>query len=211
MWEYRLVWIESRPPGWDAAWRHGLEVLSAQRRSLEERPDTYLVLDRRPDAGLKLRGGGDDDFDLKIRHASEGGWELWEKYAFFKWNAVEAARLAVMLRIPPPPVSDDVTPGHGAEALLGAAGVTHRRVTVGKKRAQASSRELLATWPGLACDPIWLAELVEITLPGRSQPLFSLCLEAIEPPLGAGDPVPLEGGRRSGYPELLLEHLAGSF
>jgi hypothetical protein len=212
VWEYRLVWPRAKPPGWESAWQRGLTTLKAQGREIEKRPDTYLVLRGRLDAGLKLRGGGEDDFDVKVRHSRDGGWELWEKVAFLRWNALEAVRLTALLRVASPEGGhlEDATPGAGAQALLEAAGVARTRVIVRKERMQAAARELMAGWPGSATDLGWLAELVEITLPGRSQPVYSLCLEGLEPPPGAPDPLPLDGGLACGYPELLLGHLAGS-
>jgi hypothetical protein len=73
MWEHRLVWVAARPAWWNETWRKGLEVLARQQREPEARPDTYLVLLDRVDVGLKLRGGNADEFDVKMRHARDGG------------------------------------------------------------------------------------------------------------------------------------------
>jgi hypothetical protein len=212
VWEYRLVWARGKPPGWDGAWQQGQQVLGAQGRKVEERPDTYLVLLDRADAGLKLRGGQEEDFDFKVLHRRSGGWELWEKCAFPRWNALEVVRMAALLQLTPPALGrlDDTTPGKGIEAFLDAAGIQRAQIVVRKKRLQAAAGDLISAWPGSCADPGSLAELVEITLPGRVEPVFSLCLETMAPLAGGNDPVPASGGLCCGYPELLLRHLKKS-
>jgi hypothetical protein len=211
MWEYRLVWAR-KPAEWDAAWRRGLDVLSAQRRSVEERPDTYLVLLDRADAGLKLRGGQEGDFDLKLLYRRAGGWELWEKCAFFKWNALEVVRVAAMLHSTPRTLGrpEDMTPGEGIEAFLAAAEVPRTQVVVNKTRLQTAAGDLMPAWPGSSVDPGSLVELVEITLPERAEPVFSLCLETAAPLTGGNDPVTASGALCCAYPELLLRYLKKS-
>lgn len=210
MWEYRLIWPGAPPPWWDTAWRLGLNALTDQGRKVEKRPDTYLVLLDRADAGLKLRGGQEEDFDLKVLHRRTGGWELWEKCAFFKWDSLEVLRLAAMLQVPPPAPRGrgDLTPGRGVAAFLAAAELQARQLVVDKKRLQTAVGDLLAAWPGSLAAPGWIAELVEITLPDRKKPLFSLCLEAMA--AVAGDPVPTSAALVCGYPELLRKHLKNS-
>jgi hypothetical protein len=212
MWEYRLVWPRSKPAGWDATWQRGLDILSIESRAVEERPDTYLVLLDRADAGLKLRGGQEEDFDLKVLHRRSGRWELWEKCAFFEWNSLEVARVSAMLRMSATGTGHlgENSPGKGVEAFLASAGVRRTQISIGKKRLQAAAGDLLATWPASCVDPRWLVELVEITLPDRTAPVFSLCLESVEPQTGGNEPVPAAGGLCCGYPELLIRHLKGS-
>jgi hypothetical protein len=211
VWEYRLVWPRKRPSWWGTAWDGALRSAAAEGRSVEERPDTYLVLPGRVDAGLKLRGGQENDFDLKVLHDRVGGWELWEKCAWFRWNHLEVLRLAAMLQVPAPaPVpAQDVTPGKGAEAFLEAAGLQPRRVTVRKKRIQGPVAALLPDVRSTCADPDWLAELVEMKLQDRRATVFSLCLEAMQPLRGGIAPVPGDGGLQCGYPEILDRHLGG--
>lgn len=208
MWEYRLTWPGSKPPNWDALWRRGLDAIRAEGRDLEARPDTYLVLLGRADAGLKLRGGNEDDFDVKVRHSRKGGWELWEKVAFPRWNTLEAVRLATLLQIAPPKArSEGPTPAQGVARFLDLAGVERREVTAQKERIQAAAGGLMTGWPGCRAEPGWLAELVQIQLPGRTSRLVSMCLEAFAPPADETDPLSDPTALRGGYPELLLRHL----
>jgi hypothetical protein len=205
VWERRSVWLRGRPRGWDDAWRRSLHVISAQGRGVEERPDTYLVLDR-ADAGLKLRGSDENDFDLKVRHQRTGDWELWEKSIFTTWNALEAARLAAMLRLNVPTFErvEETTPERGVEDLLDQLGVPHTRVVVSKKRIQAAGRDLMSVWPSLVVDSTSIIELVEITLPGRTEPVFSFCFESGAPLPEHNDPFDTSDALYCGYPELLL-------
>ena len=211
MWEYRLIWSGGPPSWWDRAWRRGLDAVAAQGREAEERPDTYLVLLDRDDVGLKKRGSEEESFDLKVRHRQSGGWELWEKCAFFRWDGLEVLRFAALLQLPPPAdlrVRGAPTPGQGVDAFVTSAGLRARNLVVDKKRLQTAVRDLLPEWPGSPAGPGWIAELVEIGLPGRGRPLFSLCFEAMTPTID--DPMPASGGVARGYPELLRRHLRGS-
>ena len=205
VWERRSVWLRGKPRGWDDAWELGLRLIAAQGRDVEERPDTYFVLDR-ADAGLKLRGSDENDFDLKVLHQRSGHWELWEKCIFTTWNALEAARLAAMLRVNPPMIDrfEDETPARGAEALLERLGIPIARVIVSKKRLQAGGRDLMSVWPSFVVDPTSLVELVEIALPGRAERVFSLCLESGTALSSPNEPFPASEAVYCGYPELLL-------
>jgi hypothetical protein len=210
MWEHRLVWT-SAPPWWAAAWGKGVELLTGQGRRVEQRPDTYFVLLDRSDAGLKLRGGGDDDFDVKVRHDERDGWELWEKCPFFRWDALEALRLAVMLRVPQPPghVADIVSaPGRAAIDFMTASGLAGRQLTIQKRRVQGSVVDVLPAWTEEARDAEAIAELAEISLPGPAAPLYSVCVEAMAPVDLSPPPGP--PARVCGYPQLLRLHLNGS-
>ena len=208
MWEQRWAW-SSKPSWWDGAWRRGLEVLSAQGRHVETRPDTYLVLAGRPDAGLKLRGGRDDDFDLKVRHRVSDGWELWEKVAYFKWDALEAVRLAAMLRVPLPDLRrlQAATPAQGVEVFLTAAGLAPSRAVVDKKRVQCQAADLLQSLPGMRFEPDCVTELVELRLPERTEPFFSLCIESMSPGPAVAEGSDHAATLRCGYPELLIRSL----
>ena len=186
----------------------GSALLQARGLPLDGRADTYLVLPGRTDVGLKLRGG--DEFEAKVLHQRSGGWELWEKCAFFRWNSIEAARLAAMLRVAAPtaPVDGTLAPVKGAGALLRDRSMSNREVTTSKTRIQALASELVDDVPGLAAKPGWLTELVEITLPGKRL-VHSLCFETMDPLENGRDPIAPDGALRCGYPELLLKQLEG--
>jgi hypothetical protein len=165
----------------------------------------------RPDVGLKIRGGRSqadvDVVEIKVLHEQSAGWQLWEKTVFLRWNDLEAARLAAVLRVRVPPVGSD--PGEhaliGARTLLESAGLVATELTVGKKRMQASAGQLLAAIPGQPAHPADLAELVEIQLPGRDEPLFSVCVETMDP--GRSGTMSAPGALCCSYPELLVLHL----
>src|SRR5262245_32945616 len=156
MWEHRLIWTGAAPAWWDGAWATARGALQPHGGQPEGRPDTYLVLADRPDVGLKLRGEG-REFEIKVRHAARDGWELWEKTPFFRWNDLEAARLAVLLQreFPPGRVDSHATPVDGVKALLSGAGVAWREMTVGKTRMQARAGDLLPSLALHAMDPVW--------------------------------------------------------
>ncbi len=210
MWEHRLVWAGSRPAWWDETWSAGVEVLARQQRAPEARPDTYLVLLDRPDIGLKLRGGDDEQFDAKMLHARTGGWELWEKLAYFRWDALEAARFAVSVRAAAAPPRVGATPTAGAKDVLRAAGLGSVEVRVEKTRIQASASDLLAPVAPPAASTACLAELVAIRLADRRDPLFSLCIETMDPVHSAAEIVERGGALSCGYPELLVRHVRGT-
>ncbi len=208
MWEFRLVWPVEKPNWWDESWTRGVEALDRQRQEPEVRPDLYLVLPDRVDIGLKLRGGAEGDFDAKVLHARSNGWELWEKIAYFRWNSLEATRFGAMVR--QKPTSDatpsNLTPTRGVKDLLRNAGLPNLEVRVEKKRIQAAARELLFSLGGQPLSPNWLAELVEIRLPERVEPLFSVCVETMDPLHGGMDIFNAAGALRCGYPELLVRY-----
>jgi hypothetical protein len=203
MWENRLIWTAAAPPWWPDAWGNAIAALRRQRREAEDRPDTYLVLPDRADVGLKLRGQ-DGQLEVKVRHESTAGWELWEKIPFFEWNALEGARLAAILQrdLPQEGIDPDAEPVAGVKALLRAAAMPWREIEVGKQRMQARTGDLL---PGLAAslDPAWLAEIVEIDVGGRTS--RSICFETMSPDGNVADALP-DGtaGRNTGYPAFLI-------
>src|SRR5689334_11326717 len=121
MWEYRLIWDSAPPAWWNAAWRAGERALAARGRSPEQRPDTYLVIVDRPDVGLKTRGTA-GDFEAKLRHRCEDGWELWEKIPFFRWNDLERTRLSVAMQHDLSDTSAAQNPVAGVTAALSASG-----------------------------------------------------------------------------------------
>ncbi|HET7698252.1 MAG TPA: hypothetical protein VFK57_21230 [Vicinamibacterales bacterium] len=201
MWEYRLIWTGEAPSWWDAAWRAGEAALRRHGRTPETRPDTYLVLADRPDVGLKTRGAG-GEFEAKLRHQSELGWELWEKIPFFRWDDLEITRFSVALQQPLPQRVEAATPVDGVKAALAAMGIAVREVTVAKTRLQTRAGELLPALGREAADPGWLAELVEIEVPGKPA-ARSLCFEAMRSS-GAAPPVAhRELARNAGYPAYL--------
>jgi len=207
MWEYRLFWPSTRPDWWSEVWQHGEQLLRQRGEEVENRPDTYLVISNRPDVGLKMRG--DRNFEVKSLHERAGSWELWEKYPFFRWSALEAARLANMLRVKPRLVTTtESAPTKGVAEFLGRLDIETSKVQVRKSRLQATASELFAEVPGCTAAPFWLAELVEIQLPWRSTSIVSICLETLEPIGKLSDPFVADGAWRCGYPELLARQLA---
>jgi hypothetical protein len=208
MWEYRLSWRAGKPDWWDEAWKSGAAALRRQGREPEKRPDLYLVLHNRADVGLKLRGGAGGDFDAKVLHARAGGWELWEKVAFFRWNELEAIRFAVLIRErrSADAATASGTPTQGVQAELKNLGIAYLETKVEKTRIQAAAREVFGAVAASLCNSDWLAELVEIRLPGRAEPLLSACVEAMEPIRGGIEPVAVSGALCCGYPELLIRH-----
>jgi len=205
MWEYRLVW-DSEPDWWKTDWLRGMEYVKHTSQSIEERPDLYVVLKDRVDIGLKLRGGG--VFEIKILHRRLDGWELWEKIVIEEWNSLEAFRFATALRgSAPAKPQRKGTPIEGAEAMLSDLGISFKQVKVHKKRIQAPVEILLGEVEGRAIYPNWLAELVEVHLPERAAPVFSLCFETLEPLRGSAEPIPRGNASCYGYPELLSRHI----
>ncbi len=207
MWEYRLIWPAASPPWWDAAWQRGEAVLRRYGRSLEARPDTYLLIEGRPDVGLKLRGGAEEEFDIKAIHHRDRAWELWEKITFFRWNDLEAKRFAAILQrdLPLDDIAAATTPAQGARILLDAAAIESRLLTVAKRRMQARADELLPQFLGPTFSRSWLVELVEFRAEGADSPVRSICIETMSP-LPGGEPLPPDGGLCAGYPEFLLRH-----
>src|SRR3954470_4089103 len=129
MWEQRLIWTAGPPSWWSDTWAAARAALRLHGREPEDRPDTYLVLADRPDVGLKLRGQA-GVLEIKVRHAARDGWELWEKTPFFRWNDLEASRLAVLLQheFPAGPVDPKLAPVDGVKALLTGAGISWREM-----------------------------------------------------------------------------------
>ena len=204
MWEYRLVWASASPPWWDKTWSVAQDALRRQGRDPENRPDTYLVLPDRPDVGLKLRGQK-GELEVKVRHAARDGWELWEKIPFFAWNDLEAARFAALLRreFPAGSIDREATPVDGVKALLGAAGVSWRDVTISKARMQARAGDLVPAFASSGVDPRWLAEFV--VFDGAGPTARSICFETMAPEAGVAGSIPDAGkARRAGYPEFLI-------
>jgi len=203
MWEYRLIWMAAPPPWWDATWTAAAAALRRQSREPEQRPDTYLVLDDRPDVGLKLRGT-DGEFEIKVRHDARDGWELWEKTPFFGWNALEAARFAALMQrdVPDGSIDAEASAVDGVMRLLTAAELPWREVVLHKVRMQARADDLV---PGLSAngiDPAWLAELVEIAHGSRTA--RSICFETMAPEAR----ITLEGAAGAsnmGYPAFLID------
>lgn len=207
MWEYRLIWPTAAPSWWDNAWKTAELLFEREHRKAEGRPDTYLVLRDRPDVGLKLRGGAEDEFDMKVRHSIKDGWELWEKITFFRWNHVEATRFAAALQrdLPLNAVSSESTPADGVKNILAAAGIEGVVRQVEKQRMQARADELLPKFAG-TIPPTWLAELVEFQTQNNGPLVRSICLETISPDAGAAPPES-EGALCLGYPEFLIRDL----
>lgn len=203
MWEYRLIWPLIAPEWWERAWESGEKLLERQGREPEERPDRYLVIDERPDVGLKLRGGAEEELDMKVRHRRQNGWELWEKVTFFRWNALEARRFALLLQqdLALDAVISHATPSAGAKKLLEAAGIPSFVVELEKRRMQARADELV---PGLGrtIQPDWLAELVEFRVEPGAYLVRSVCFETMSP--STSPPLEARDARCAGYPEFLM-------
>jgi len=208
MWEYRLAWTTGKPDWWDEAWKSGAAALSRQGSQPEKRPDFYLVLQDRADVGLKLRGGAEGDLDAKVLLARSGGWELWEKVAFFKWNELEAIRFAALIgeQRSADGTATSGTPAHGVQAALENLGIPYVETKLEKTRIQASARDIFGVIAASLCNPCWVAELVEIRLPDRAEPLLSACVETMQPVQGGIEPLPVSGALCCGYPELLIRH-----
>lgn len=209
MWEYRLIWPTAAPSWWDDAWKTAELLFERENRKAEDRPDTYLVLLDRPAVGLKLRGGAEDEFDMKVRHSIKDGWELWEKITFFRWNNVEATRFAAALQrdLPLDAVTSESTPADGVKKLLAAAGINAVVRHVEKRRMQARADELLPKSLG-TFSPRWLAEIVEFRTQNNGPLVRSICLETISP--SAAAPLESEGALCLGYPEFLIRDLENS-
>ena len=208
MWEYRIVWPGTRPAWWDEAWQRGEVAVKGRGDKVEERPDTYLVISGRTDAGLKLRD--DKDVEIKTLLFREGHWELWEKCPFKKWNSLEVVRFANMLRAGKFRADTaQSSPLKGVEEFLSRLNLSITRVRVEKRRIQATAAELLAGTPASNADPSWMAEFVEMTLPNKKT-LVSLCLETMMPQRPEIDSLITDGAVVCGYPELLARHLNGT-
>ena len=202
MWEFRLIWSTNGPRWWDAAWQAGVAALAAHSRMPEERPDTYLVLPDRPDVGLKIRGSG-GEFEAKLRHRREDGWELWEKIPFFRWNDLEAARFSAALqqKLPGAPTAAP-TALDGVKSSLRSASIRARELKVEKKRLQTRAADLSSALGYGAVDSDWLGELVEIHVAGTPV-ARSICFEAMQ---NTGGPVAIADSAKAemlGYPEFL--------
>ena len=210
MWEYRLTWTR-KPSWWDGAWEHGRGVLAANGREVESRPDTYFVLPARADVGIKLRGQGDDGaFDIKVRYQARDGWELWEKNVIYSWNDLERTRVSALLGLGPPlGGAGAATPWSGVTRGLTEVGLIGPEVEVAKQRIQAAAGSLMKRVPDFAGDEHFLAELAEFRLPGRPDPVWSICLERMDPTPSTA-PLRLDDALVLGYPELLARHVAGT-
>lgn len=206
MWEYRLIWTAAAPSWWESAWKNGEALFQRESRELEERPDTYLVLKDRGDVGLKLRGGEEAEFDMKVLHHRQDGWELWEKITFFRWNDLEARRFAVILQrdLPLDAVTSASTPAAGVKKLLDAAGIEWLVQLIEKRRMQARADELLPDFRE-TMRPQALAELVEFQTQNDAHTVRSICLETMSP--AASAPLEPEGALCAGYPEFLIRRL----
>lgn len=200
MWEHRLIWTSTPPHWWHAAWKAAIESLAHHGRTPEDRPDTYLLLGDRPDAGLKLRGT-EGEFEIKVRHDARDGWELWEKTPFFSWSDLEAARLAALLRhrCAADRIDAGATAVAGAKALLESNGIAWKEIRVAKTRMQARAGDLLPGFSSSGVDPDWIAELVHLDAGGAMA--RSICFETMTPGTVA---VPEARGRALGYPEFLI-------
>ena len=209
MWEYRLIWPTSAPSWWEDAWERGEVLFQQENRKVEGRSDTYVVLHDRSDIGLKLRGGTESDFDLKVRHSRKDDWELWEKITFFRWNDLEARRFAAALQrdLPLDVVTSDSTPAAGVKKILASAGIEGLIRQVEKRRIQARADELLPKFVE-AIHPSWLTELAEFRTQKNGRVVRSSCLETMSPNAGAVPPE-REGALCIGYPEFLIRDLNG--
>jgi len=206
MWEFRLVWTQSAPLWWSGLWERAAAIAADRGEAVEERSDLYLVTPDRLDLGLKLRGGA--ELEIKTRHRRVDGWELWEKCPFFRWNALEAARMANMLRVELLRDASEAAsnPVEGAKCLLSGAGISFRELVVPKRRIQSDAGRILDRRIGYEGNPSWLAELAVIHLPGRP-PASSICLETCDEPQLGRTPLPAADALVCGYPELLVSHL----
>lgn len=205
MWEYRLIWTAAAPSWWDATRATAIDALKRHGREPEHRPDTYLVLDDRPDVGLKLRGKK-GEFEAKVRHDARDGWELWEKIPFFQWNDLEAARLASLLQreFAFESIDTKATPVDGVKALLTSAGESWREITLDKVRLQARAGDLVPDLATNGIDPAWLAEMAEIS--GAGPVARSICFETMAPETGVAGAIPdADRARNIGYPEWLID------
>lgn len=204
MWEYRLIWAAAPPPGWDETWTAATAALQRQSRTPEDRPDTYLVLDDRPDVGLKLRGK-EGEFEIKVRHDARDGWELWEKIPFFRWNALEAARFAALMQreFPRSPIDAEATAVDGVKTVLKAAGVPWREIVLNKVRMQARAGDLVPSLLSNGIEPAWLAEIVVIKAGSRTA--RSICFETMAPEARVGALPGAGAARNIGYPEFLID------
>ena len=209
MWEYRLIWTAEAPAWWEHAWKNGEALIQREGRKPEGRPDTYLVLKDRPDVGLKMRGGAEEEFEVKVLHQRKDGWELWEKFTFSRWNDLEAKRFAVTLQrdLPLAAVTSEGTPAAGVKKLLAGAGIDWFVQLIEKRRMQARADELLPDF-GEMIQPSWLAELVEFRTQSDGRPVRSTCLETMSPGPNA-TPLEPEGALCAGYPHFLIKHLKG--
>jgi hypothetical protein len=204
MWEYRLIWIAAPPPWWDDTWTAAVSALQRQSREPEPRPDTYLVLDDRPDVGLKLRGT-DGEFEIKVRHDARDGWELWEKTPVFGWDALEAARFAALMQreFPPGPIDAHANAVDGVKTLLTSAGVSWREVVLDKSRMQGRADDLVPGLSSRGIEPAWLAEIVEIKTGALTA--HSICFETMAPEAAIGGLPGAGAARNIGYPEFLID------
>jgi hypothetical protein len=202
MWEYRLIWTAAPPPWWDQTWTAAQSAVRRHSREPEDRPDTYLVLDDRPDVGLKLRGKS-GELEIKVRHAARDGWELWEKIPFFGWSDLEAARFAALMQreFAGGAIDAGAKPVDGVKALLTSAKAPWREVIVDKTRSQGRAGDLVPWLSSNGIEPDWLAEIVEIRSSGRTA--RSICFETMAPEAKLALPDAGTAGNL-GYPEFLI-------
>jgi hypothetical protein len=199
MWEYRVSWMDRPPSWWNVAWRNGAR--GDERLAVEERVDTYWIVDGRPDLGIKLRAR--TWLEIKVRYEQSDGWELWEKVIFQSWTPLESVRCAALLQMKPTFAADATDPIEGVRQLLGGAGLTWREHAVHKTRLQADARALLKNLTALSINRNCLAELVEFRVGQREDPVWSLCFEWATPLLITHTETDSGPGIVCGYPELL--------
>ena len=199
MWEYRVSWTDRPPSWWNVAWRNGAR--GDERLAAEERVDTYLIVDGRPDLGIKRRAR--TSLEIKVRYEQSDGWELWEKVIFESWTPLEAVRGAALLQTRPTFAAEATDPVAGVQQLLAAAGLTWRDEAVHKTRLQADARRLLKNLTALSIDRNCLAELVQFRVGQRPDPVWSLCFEWATPLLITHHDTDIATGIVGGYPELL--------
>ena len=170
------------------------------RLAPETRVDTYWIIDRRADLGVKLRGG-QTSLEIKVRYEQSDGWELWEKVIVQAWTPLESVRCASLLRTEPAFAAEAPDPVKGIQQLLARAGVTWREHAVRKTRLQADAGALLRNVAAPTIERNCLAELVELRVE-PNKPAWSLCFESAAPAAVAHQHT--DGTLLvCGYPELL--------
>ena len=178
MWEYRVSWRDSAPSWWDLAWTNGTRALDRVRLAPETRVDTYWIIDRRADLGVKL--GHDDAAELAFRLRAEYvGRRAWRRPGLRHLPRRSRDRYlgrdaeAELAAEPPDPVK-------GIQQLLARAGVTWREHAVRKTRLQADAGALLRNVAAPTIERNCLAELVELRVE-PNKPAWSLCFESAAP------------------------------
>jgi hypothetical protein len=180
VWEFRLIWVAAKPEWWDDAWQRGSELLAKHGGRVESRSDRYLVLPDCADVGLKFRGVASTNVEVKILRHRLDGWELWDRGTLSDCDIDLSQR-------------DDV-----------------RQVRVEKTRIVTSGHPLAERATRSVDNLPVLGELVAIGLPGRSEPLHSLCVEAFQPLHSVRMQIDYEHALCCGYPELLTKFVAAA-